>query len=155
MKTMRKFFTQPSLAIQAIALIIVADLAALAPGAAMATVAIAGFSLFSTAPSAQAIPPYYYRRGPIERGVDRRVARRTARRTARRVTRRNMVWAMPAMATAFWWGGHQYYRSGGLYYYPYFVSGQTVYVEIEVDAQGHPLPPPPASEIEININIDD
>jgi hypothetical protein len=78
--------------------------------------------------------------------------RRVARRTSRRVTRRHM-YALPIGYATYRWGAYNYYRVGGLFYYPYMYQGRTVYVEINIDGSGHPLPPPPASEIDIDINI--
>lgn len=113
----------------------------------------ADFLFFAAmAPVAEAYPARYYRRGPAERSVDRQVARRTARRTSRRVTRRHL-YGLPAGYRSYYWGGHSYYLAGGVYYYPYFYGGRTVYVEIEVDSSGRPYPPPAASEIDFNVSV--
>ncbi len=95
----------------------------------------------------QALP-----RGPVYRAPVRGTARRTARRTTRRVTRRH-YWALPGPYTPFRWGAYNYYRCGGIFYYPYMFGGRTVYVEVNVDSSGNPLPPPPPDQVAIDIDI--
>ena len=85
--------------------------------------------------------------------VDHRVARRTSRRTTRRVTRRHF-YALPAGARAHVWAGHRYYAVGGIFYYPYFIRGRTVYVQVNTTKSGEPEPPPPATKIEVEIDLD-
>jgi hypothetical protein len=72
--------------------------------------------------------------------------RGTARRTTRRVARRR-IYTLPAGYRAVTRGAYRYYFYSGIYYYPYLISGKTVYVEVDVDASGNPQNPPPASEI--------
>ena len=79
------------------------------------------------------------------------VVRGTARRTTRRVVRRHM-YALPRGYRTITRGSYRYYYYSGLYYYPYYMSGRTVYVEITIDSNGNPTAPPPASEININVS---
>ena len=90
---------------------------------------------------------------PVAAPAVRSTARRTTRRTARRVTRRH-VYTLPVGYAAVTYGGYRYYRSGGIYYYPYYVSGQTVYVEVPVDPN-NPAPPPPVDSITEEYEVDD
>jgi hypothetical protein len=83
----------------------------------------------------------------------RSTARRTARRTSRRVTRRHL-YTLPVGYAAVSLAGYRYYRYGGLYYYPYYVSGQTVYVQVDVDPN-NPGPPPPVDSVTEEYELDD
>lgn len=107
-----------------------------------ATAGVTGASLLLTAAPAEA--------HPLHLGVDRRVARRTARRTSRRVTRRHLF-VLPAAASLVTFGAYRYYYAGGLYYYPYFLGGRPVYVQVDVQG-GRPLPPPPPSQVSMEID---
>ena len=77
--------------------------------------------------------------------------RGTARRTSRRVTRRRM-YTLPAGYRVVNRGAYRYYYYSGVYYYPYYISGQTVYVEVDVDVNGNPESPPPASEVNVSVS---
>ncbi len=76
-------------------------------------------------------------------GVGYGTVRRTSRRTARRVTRRH-IYTMPHGYRVVPFGRYRYYFYGGLYYYPYSISGQTVYVQVNINAD-NPVPPPVGS----------
>jgi hypothetical protein len=76
-----------------------------------------------------------------------------ARRTTRRVVRRHL-YVIPRGYRLITRGNYRYYYYSGIYYYPYYISGQTVYVEIHVDTNGNPTAPPPASEIHVDINVE-
>lgn len=78
-----------------------------------------------------------YRTAPVVRG--------TARRIARRVTRRHL-YTLSVGYAAVSLAGYRYYRYGGLYYYPYYVSGQTVYVQVDVNTS-NPGPPPSVESV--------
>ena len=95
-----------------------------------------------------AVTPY---RGPA---TVHGTARRTSRRTARRVTRRHM-YTLPAGYRAVTYGAHRYYYYGGLYYYPYYVEGRTVYIHVDVNSSGQPLPPPPVEQMTVVVEVDD
>lgn len=90
---------------------------------------------------------------PVAAPAVRSTARRTSRRTARRVTRRHF-YTLPVGYAAVTLGGYRYYRYGGVYYYPYYISGQTVYVEVEVDPDD-PSAPPPVESVTEEYEIDD
>ncbi len=90
-----------------------------------------------------------YRYAPAARGT----SRRTARRTSRRVTRRHL-YTLPAGYATVSLAGYRYYRYGGLYYYPYYVSGQTVYIQVDVDPD-NPSPPPPVESVTEEYEIED
>ena len=75
-----------------------------------------------------------------------------ARRTSRRVTRRH-IRSLPSGYRTVTYGNYRYYHHNNIYYYPYYISGQTVYVEITVNAEGKPETPPPASEINVEVNV--
>ncbi|MFV1994861.1 MAG: hypothetical protein ACC661_05440 [Verrucomicrobiales bacterium] len=117
-----------------------------------ATLATASIALTLAPQRSEARRPVAHRRAPVaHRGVVaapavRGTARRTARRTTRRVARRRMH-TLPAGYRMINYGAYRYYVVGGVYYYPYYVSGQPVYIEVDIDANGQPLPPPPANEI--------
>ena len=50
-------------------------------------------------------------------------------------------------------GAHRYYYYSGLYYYPYYVSGQTVYVQVDVNVN-NPAAPPSVESITEEYYID-
>jgi hypothetical protein len=55
---------------------------------------------------------------------------------------------LPAGAAPYRYGGYNYYRAGGRYYYPYVHGGRTVYVNVDAP-NGRPGPPPPAGSIDV------
>lgn len=126
-------------------------------GAGLATVAFMATSSDSEARTvrgaARGTARRTTRRNIGYRGVAAPVVRGTARRTARRVTRRHL-YALPMGYAAVSLAGYRYYRYGGLYYYPYYVSGQTVYVQVDVDAN-NPGPPPSVESVTEEYELDD
>ncbi len=75
-----------------------------------------------------------------------RDARQDGRQTSR--ARRYGYYTLPAGSTPFVYSGVRYYRTRGLYYYPYFYGGRTVYVQVDVNG-GYPAPPPAAGSIDV------
>ena len=130
-------------------------------GTTVISVGIIGATMITTAPEAEArrtvsrtTTVRHTRTAPgVGYGTVRRTSRRTARRTTRRVARRH-YYALPVGYRPYVWRSHRYYYYSGIYYYPYYISGRTVYVEIDVDDDGKPLEPPPASTIKVEIDID-
>ena len=92
-------------------------------------------------------------RGPYVAPTVRGTARRTTRRTMRRVSRRHF-YTLPAGYRAITYGAYRYYYYSGLYYYPYYVEGQTTYIQINVDASGNPVPPPPVEQMTEEVYMD-
>lgn len=100
---------------------------------------------------------------PIDRAYGRQAARdsrqdgregaRDARQTGRQVSRAR--WAgypvLPPGCVPYMYGGYRYYTVRGLYYYPYFYGGRTVYIQVNVQ-NGVPVPPPPSGSIDIYFN---
>jgi hypothetical protein len=62
-----------------------------------------------------------------------------------RVARRHM-YALPGGYRWITCGAYRYAFAGGIYYYPYMMSGRTVYIEIDVQ-NGRPMAPPPPSQV--------
>lgn len=88
----------------------------------------------------------------VGHGTVRGTVRRTSRRTARRVTRRH-IYTMPHGYRVVPIGAYRYYYYGGLYYYPYSISGRTTYVQVTVNIS-NPTPPPPVASITEEYYID-
>jgi hypothetical protein len=84
--------------------------------------------------------------------VVRSTARRTTRRTARRITRRHL-YTMPVGYRVVPIGAYRYYYYSGLYYYPYYVSGRTTYVQVDVNVN-NPVAPPSVGSISEEYYID-
>ena len=75
-------------------------------------------------------------------------SRQSGRQTSR--ARRRGYYGLPAGAAPYAYGGYNYYRAGGRYYYPYMYGGRTVYIDVDVSG-GRPMPPPPVGSIDIDI----